>query len=144
MQGIYLVQPNSTLVKCRSQWRYTYMGLLQDMQNYVLRMRQECRQRFPRHRLQRKPIVSDPTMHHGTGVTRVLWWLSGSLTRGVGENARGIPGACATRNFTHLARGPWEIKFVEVRGTQIACFINLLFVHIRNRQFHSRMSKINL
>ena len=32
--------------------------------------------------------------------------MSGSLTRGVGENVPGIPGACATRNFTYLVRGP--------------------------------------
>ena len=32
-------------------------------------MRRECRERFPRHRLQRKPLVSDPGMHHGTCVT---------------------------------------------------------------------------
>ena len=30
--------------------------------------------RFPRHWLQRKPLVSDPGMHHGTCVTHVPWW----------------------------------------------------------------------
>ena len=58
-------------------------------------------------RLQRKPLVSDPGMHHGTCVTHVPWCMLGSLTRGGGENGSGIPGACATRNFTYLARGPW-------------------------------------
>ena len=62
---------------------------------------------FPRHRLQRKPQVSDPGMHHGTCVTHVPWCMSGSPTRGGRENVPGIPGACATRNFTYLARGPW-------------------------------------
>ena len=42
------------------------MGLLPETQNCGLRMRQECREHFPRHRLQRKPQVSDPGMHHGT------------------------------------------------------------------------------
>ena len=64
---------------------------------------------FPRHRLQRKPLVSDPDMHHGTCVTHVPWCMSGSLTRSGGENVPGIPGACVTRNFTYLARGPWDI-----------------------------------
>ena len=59
-------------------------------------------ERFPRHRLQRKPLFSDPPpppppppppMHHGM-------CMSGSLTHGGGENVPGIPGACATRNFT--------------------------------------------
>ena len=58
-----------------------------------------------RHRLQRKPRVSDPGMHHGTCVTHVPWCISGSLARGGGENIPGIPGACATLNFIYLARG---------------------------------------
>ena len=57
--------------------------------------------------LQRKPLVSDPGMHHGTCVMHVPWCISGSLTRG-GENVPGIPGACATQNFTYLIRGPCD------------------------------------
>ena len=43
------------------------------------RMRQECWERFPRQRLQRKPLVSDPSMHHGTCVVMHVgmvspWW----------------------------------------------------------------------
>ena len=75
-------------------------------------MCRECRERFPRHRLQRKPLVSDASMHHGTCVTHVLWCMSESLTRGGGENVPGIPGACATHNFTNMARGQciWQIS----------------------------------
>ena len=69
-------------------------------------MRREYRKHFPRHRLQRKPLVSDPGMHHRTCDPHVLWCMSGSLTRGVGEHVLGIPGAWATRNFTYLVRGP--------------------------------------
>ena len=50
---------------------------------------------FPHPRFQRKPLVSDPDMHHGTCVTHVPWCMSGSLTCGDGENVPGIPGACA-------------------------------------------------
>ena len=50
---------------------------------------------FPRRRFQRKPLVSDPGMHHGTCVTHVPWCMSGSLTCGDGENVPGIPRACA-------------------------------------------------
>ena len=71
-------------------------------------MRRECRERLPRHRLQRKPLVSDPGMYHGTCVSHVPWCMSGSLIRGGGENVPGIPGACATRNFKYLARDPWR------------------------------------
>ena len=55
------------------------------------------------------PPVSDPGMHHGTSLTHVPWCMSGSLTRAGGENVPGIPGACTTRNFAYLARGPlWQ------------------------------------
>ena len=36
---------------------------------------------FPRGRLQRKPLVSDPGMHNGTCVTHVPWCMSRSFTR---------------------------------------------------------------
>ena len=49
----------------------------------------------PRRQFQRKPLFSDPGMHHGTCVTHVPWCMSGSLTCGDGENIPGIPGACA-------------------------------------------------
>ena len=55
--------------------------------------------------LQRKLLVSDSGMYHGTCVTHMPSCMSGSLIRGGGENVPGIPGACATRNFTYLARG---------------------------------------
>ena len=58
------------------------------------------------HWFQWKPPVGDPGMHHGTCVTHVPWYMSGSLTRGGGENVPGIPGACTTRNFIYLVRGP--------------------------------------
>ena len=57
------------------------------------------------------PQVSDPDMYHGTCVTHVPWCMPGSLTSvsfeiGGGGNVPGIPGACATCNFTYLVRGP--------------------------------------
>ena len=60
--------------------------------SYQIRnMRRECQERFPRHRLQRKPLVSDPGMHYGTCVTHVPWCMSGSLSRGGGENVFAFP-----------------------------------------------------
>ena len=72
-----------------------WIGLLLDTQNCGLCMRRECRERFPRHRLQRK----DPGMHHGVCVTHVPWCRSRSLTRGGGENVPGIPDACTSGNI---------------------------------------------
>ena len=69
-------------------------------------MHRECRKCFLLRRLQSKPLVSHPRMYHGTCVTHVPWCLSGSLNHSGGENVPDIPGACATRNLTHLARGP--------------------------------------
>ena len=80
---------------------------LPDTYNCVLRMRRERRERFPRHRLQRKPPVSVLGKHHGTCATHLPWWKSGSLTHCGGEGVPGISGACATRNFQYLVRGPW-------------------------------------
>ena len=80
-------------------------------------MRREYRERFPRRPLQRKPLVSDPGMYHGTWVTYVPWCMLGSLICGGGENVPVMPGACATRNFTYLIRGPclcshWLVEIV--------------------------------
>ena len=100
------------------------MDLLPDMQNCGLCMRRECRERFPRHRRQRKPLIIDPDMHHGTCVTHVPWCMSGSITRGGGENVPGIPGAGATRNFAYLARGPCPFiapgETVEIVSTKMS------------------------
>ena len=85
-----------------------HYGPLTRYVNCVLRMRRDCRERFPRHQLQWKTQVSDPGMHHGTCVTHVPWCMPGSLFYGGGENVPGIPGACTTRNFTYLARGPYK------------------------------------
>ena len=82
------------------------------------------RERFPQHRLQRKPLFSDPGMHHGTCVMHVPWCMSGSLTRGGGENVPGIPGACATRNFTYLVRGPWLRTSLCTADNALRCSAN--------------------
>ena len=58
--------------------------------------------------------VSHNGIHHGTCVTHVPWCMSGSLTRGGGENIPGIPGACATRNVTYLIRGPFSFSLPTV------------------------------
>ena len=75
-------------------------------------MRYDCLERFSRHRLQRKSLVSGPSMHHGTCVTHVPWCMSSSLTRFGRVNVPGTPGACAYRNFTYLVRCPFCAKRV--------------------------------
>ena len=58
--------------------RRYYHGPLTIYVKLRLRMRRECRERFSRHRRQRKPLVNDLGMHHGTCVTHVPWRMSGS------------------------------------------------------------------
>ena len=70
------------------------------------RMGQEWRELYPRHRLQRKALVIDSSIHHGTCVTLVPWCMSGSLTSSGRENVPGIAGACTTHTLTYLTRGP--------------------------------------
>ena len=67
-------------------------------------MRQECRVHFLQ--FQRKPLVSDPDMHHDTCVAHVPWCMSGSLTCAGEENVPGISDACTSRNCMYLSRGP--------------------------------------
>ena len=90
---------------------YVLVGLLRDTYNCGLRMRRECRERFPRHGLQIKQLESDPGMHHGTCATYLSWCMSGSPTRCGGENVPAIPGACTTRNFVSLVKGPLHGHF---------------------------------
>ena len=97
-RGLYIVLAKSALYITHP---IKSMGLLSDIYDFGSRMR--C---FPRHRLQRKLLVSDLGMHHGTCVTHVPWCMSGSLTRGGGENIPSISGTCATGNYMYLVRGP--------------------------------------
>ena len=92
------------------------------------------------------PPVSDPDMHHGTCMTKVPWCMPGSLTscflwnrwRG---NVTGIPGACATRNFTYLVRGPWlkyhctgigRMVWKQLQMNSNFSYLHLIHLRIRN------------
>ena len=61
---------------------------------------------FPRRRFQRKPQVSDPSMHHGTCVhARAVMHGGIAYPRWRGKRSRHSR-RTRTRNFTYLARGP--------------------------------------
>ena len=59
-------------------------------------------------------------------VTHVPWCISGSLTRGGGENVPGIPGACASHNSTYLVRGP-SCELVSQPASQPTFCLKLSF-----------------
>ena len=102
-------------------------------------MRRECRECFPRHQFQRKPLVSHSGMHHGTCVTHVPWCMSGPINPDGGENVPGISGARATRDFTYLVRGPchdslFQCAHLIVKTVDIVLPIFLLnWTHFRHR-----------
>ena len=82
----------------------------------------------------------------GTCVTHVPWCMSGSLTRSGGENVRGIPGACATRNFAYPARGPWTVgaKFWTTNnGAILRMQKNELFLFTEEEKFWLPMTRRN-
>ena len=101
-------------------------------------MCQECRERFPHHRLQRKLLVSDPGRDHGTCITHVLWRMLGSLTCSGGENVPGIPVVCTTVNFRYPTRGPCfvppnfrsELSSAKLWFVELACHANV--TNVRN------------
>ena len=97
---------------------------------------------FPRRRFQRKPLVSDPGMHHGTCVTHVPWCMSGSLTCGDGENVPGIPGACEPailriwKEAHGVTRGRYWIPAKDNNKTITACaFLMIYLWHFLNSRF---------
>ena len=71
------------------------------------------------------PRVSNPDVHHGTCVTHVPWCMPGSLTSGfLWIRWRRITGACATRNFTFLARGPYRVLNDDIITRNTFCITN--------------------
>ena len=91
------------------------MGLLPGTQTCELRMRRESRERFPRH----------PGLAILTCITTRAWCtchgacrdrlLAVSFEVGGGGNTPGISGACTTRNFAYLLKGPYATHF-QTRG----------------------------
>ena len=69
-------------------------------------MRREYRERFPRHRgLAIPTCITARASRTRRDVCRDRW-LAVSFEVGGEEYVSGIPGACATHNFTYLVRGP--------------------------------------
>ena len=69
-------------------------------------MRRECRERFPRHRELAIPTCIKTRAWRTWRDACQDSLLVVSIEVGGRENVPGIPGACATHNFTYLVRGP--------------------------------------
>ena len=101
------------------------------------------------------PRVSDPDMHHDMCITHMPRCMPESLTPesvmisfevGGGENVPGIPGACTTRNFAYLVRGPWQNSDIGIKEnihTTITCIV---YPWYRGSDFksHLKCKAINL
>ena len=69
-------------------------------------------------RLQTKPLVSDPSMHHGTCVTHVWWCMSGSLTRGGRKTFPAFPShaqPAILRIWKEALSGPVVVHYIIAR-----------------------------
>ena len=86
------LSPTSAILYDRNCYDRNCFPIVQMSKIAVCACAGNARNVFPRCRLQRKSLVSDPGMHYGTCVAHVSWCMSGSRSRGGGEN---IPGACA-------------------------------------------------
>ena len=97
---------------------------------WVLRMRRECRERFPRHRLKTKPLVSYPGVHHSTYVTVICQEAYGMDLSDSGHaravmhagiaNIPGIPDACRAQTIipriwreAHYIEDVWDWTFSQ-------------------------------
>ena len=92
----------------------TAMGHMPDKQNCVLCMRRECRERFPRLGWLAIPICITA---HASRTWRDACqdsYLAVSFEVSGGENVPGIPGACSTRIFAYLVRGPWAAASAHI------------------------------
>ena len=73
-------------------------------------MRRECREHFPRHHGLAIPTCFTASARRTCRDGCWDRYLAGSFLFeiGGGVNVPGIPGVCATLNFTYLVRGPWS------------------------------------
>ena len=105
-------------------------------------MQWECRERLPRHQLQRKPLVSDPGMYHATCFTHVPWCMSGSLTRGGGKTFPAFPAHAQSailrickRTMSHLftPSPPCVAALVFSDENDHCCVISIIHSKFNNR-----------
>ena len=106
-------------------------------------MRRECRERFPRHLRSAIPACITARAPRTSRDACRDRYLVVSFGVGGGNNVPGIPGACATRNFAYLVKGPCtvvrEVHRIPVysrhKGTLVQnfdCFISAIVAKLVN------------
>ena len=109
-------------------------------------MRRESREPFTRQRLQRNLYLAIQAFIKAHASRTCL-----NACRGGGKKVPGFPGACATRNFTYLARGPrWMANSSrwDNRSTTILCHsffpLHPLHDHDIHIAYHSTIKSLTL
>ena len=107
-------------------------------------MRQEWRERFHRNRLQRKPLASDPSVHHGThvGIANPRWQVKRS------RHARRI----CNPQFYQSGKRPKDItcgngipsKGSRISSVQLACGLVMYSVCQKPHPNHPFVTKTQL
>ena len=108
----------STTLRLQNYVSAYCMGLLPN-KKCGLRMRRECRERFPRRRWLTIPIWFTVRAWRTCRDACRDRELAVFLEVGGGENVPGIPGACATRNFTYLVRGSLDNTNIQTQPNTV-------------------------
>ena len=102
-----------------------------------MRLRRKCRKRFHRHSFQRKKLVNDPGMHHGTCVSHVPWCMSGSLSpRWRGKRSR-RPRRTQNPLFHVSDNCPFEMDLLLTNMRQLS--LNHAYYKKKDGQWLSRL-----
>ena len=90
------------------------------------------------------------SLFYWPSLSEIMAWASWCMDAGVavsfevggGENVPGIPGACATRNFTYLVRGQWinDLSHSFIWDVIIHPFCNLKAINSTAMDSESWMS----
>ena len=99
-------------------------------------MRRERRERFPCHRRLATPTCITPREWRTYNDACRDRYPTFSFEVGRGKNVPGIPGACATRNFTHLVRGLCKRDGTKVsylyyhNDALVFCYGKIIFIEL--------------
>ena len=124
-------------LRCSLQWKYVWtqprsMGLLPDTRNCGCACARNAGNVFPvtagersRHASRHVRHVLDARAVMHAGIINYRFPLKSAA----GENVPGIPGACATCNFTYLVRGPWNIWIHQLPRENVSTMSSAIVGH---------------
>ena len=102
------ISTNVFWLRWKAETEFVTMGLLPDTQNCGCACAGNAGNVFPVTAGKRSRHASRHVRHARAVMHAGIANLRYPLKSAAGENVPGIPGACATCNFTYLVRGPWN------------------------------------